>query len=385
MVISVVPHSRDNFNDLSTLTIRHTNGTIDTPNRLVNRYDLNAKNEIGADIPLTRSSKSFMIQESLNPGKLNDVLTKNGYLGEVLNKFKSIQNRIDPDSLTLLYPSLTTLSMEQLDTRKKRIDYIRFFCNLANQLSLESIVLPTVDNVIEMNAQVTKQGLQLIPVIDLKEETSIFEKQVDNCLKIGNRDIPLIALKFAQYPSANKAYDHIMDNFETIHDKKKQAITMVDVPRALYSEANYNVSAPHYGSFFTADLVVEGYTGSGGRAGNINKKIRLFCKNDLVTPIVEPQSNKFDAQQEKQVFFRDPKLEELFEKMSTNTLTESDWKNNRPKYLSRVHENVRTRSEFKNLHDNIDSNSVRDYLKDKHDMDTVVKKHLEPRFQKKLF
>ena len=127
MVISIVPHSRDNFNDLSTLSVKHENGKIETPNRLVNRYDLNAKNEIGADIPLTRVSKSFMIQESLNPDKLNDVLTKNGYLGELLSKFRPIQSRIDSDALTLLYPSLTSESIAKLDTRKKRIDFIRFF------------------------------------------------------------------------------------------------------------------------------------------------------------------------------------------------------------------------------------------------------------------
>ena len=382
MVISIVPHSRDNFNDLSTLTIKHDNGTIETPNRLVNRYDLNAKNEIGADIPLTRISKSFMIQENLNPDKLNDVLTKNGYLGELLDKFRPIQSRIDSDSLTLLYPSLTSESITKLDTSKKRTDFIRFFCNMANQLGLESLVLPTIDNIIEMNTQVTKQGLQLIPVLNLKEDTLIFEKQVNACQSIGSRDIPLIALKFAQYPSANKTYDHIMDNFEDIHDKYKQGIMTVDVPRALYSDANYNVSAPHYGSFFTADLVAEGYTGGGG--GITKKSVRLFCKNDLVTPVIEPRDNKFDAVQEKQVFSNDKKLEELFEKMATHNLKDEDWKNNRPKYLSRVHENVRTRSEFKNLHDNIESNSVKEYLSEKHDMNTVVRKHLEPRFQKKL-
>ena len=163
-----------------------------------------------------------MIQEAINPSKLVDVLTKNGYLGELLTKFRPIQNRIDPDSLTLLYPSLTSESLQNLDTRKKKTDYIKFFCNMANELNLESVVLPAIDNIIEMNTQVTKHGLQLIPVIDLKEDTPIFEKQIDNCLKIGNRDIPLIALKFAQYPNANKAYDHIMDNFETIHDKKSR-------------------------------------------------------------------------------------------------------------------------------------------------------------------
>ena len=382
MVISITPHARDNFNDLSTLTIKHANGKIDTPNRLVNRYDLNAKNEIGADIPLTRISKSFMIQESLNPEKLNNVLTKNGYLGELLNKFHPIQSRIDPDSLTLLYPSLTAESMGHLDSKKKKIEFTRFFCNLANQLGLESIVLPAIDNIIEMDAQVSKHGLQLIPVLELREETLIFEKQMENCQKIGNQNIPLIALKFAQYPSANKTYDYIMDNFENIHDKQKQAMMMVDTPRALYSDKTYNVSAPHYGSFFTADLVVEGYTGGGG--GNTNKSVRLFCKNDLVTPKIEPRDNKFDVQTEKQVFSNDPKLEELFEKMATHNLTEDDWKNNRPKYLSRVHENVQTRSEFQNLHDNIESNSTKDYLGEKHDMNSVVRKHLEPRFQTKL-
>ena len=234
-----------------------------------------------------------------------------------------------------------------------------------------------------MNSQVTQHGLQLIPVIDLKEVTEIFGKQVDRCLNIGNNDIPLIALKFAQYPNANKAYDHIMDNFETIHDKNKQAIMVVDAPRALYSEENNNVSAPHYGAFFAADLIVEGYTGGGG--GNTNNRVRLFCKNELVTPIVDPPNNKFDVQQEKRIFSNDPALAALFEKMSNNLLKKSDWKDNRPKYLSRVHENVRTRSEFQNLHDSIDSNSVKDYLKDKGDMNEVVRKHLKPRLQKKLF
>ena len=76
MVISISPGARDEFNDLTTLKIKHKKGIIETPNRLVNRYDLNAKNAIGADIPLTRASKSFLIQESFNENKLELVLTK---------------------------------------------------------------------------------------------------------------------------------------------------------------------------------------------------------------------------------------------------------------------------------------------------------------------
>jgi len=253
MVISVVPHSRDNFNDLSTLTISHNHGEIETPNRMVNRYDLNAKDQIGADIPLTRTSKSFMIQENINSSKLNDVLTKNGYLGELLTKIRPIRSRIESsESLELLYPSLTHESLNQLNSRKKKSDFIRFFCNMANQLNLESIVFPVFDNIIEMNSKVASHGLQFIPILDLKAETNVFENQLQLCRQIGNHEIPIIGLKFAQYPNANKTYDMIMDDFDKIHEKH-QGIMITDAPRALYSDRNYNVSAPHYGSFFTGN------------------------------------------------------------------------------------------------------------------------------------
>mgnify|MGYP004004978739 FL=1 len=63
MVISIRPGDRDSFNDLSKLKIYHKKGIISTPNRTVMKYDLNAKNELGADIPLTRASKCFTLQE----------------------------------------------------------------------------------------------------------------------------------------------------------------------------------------------------------------------------------------------------------------------------------------------------------------------------------
>ena len=87
MVISVTPNERDEFNDLSTLKIRHAKGIIETPNRLVNRYDLNAKDQIGADIPLTRTAKSFIVQVNINPEKLNFVLPKNVILVKSWGRF----------------------------------------------------------------------------------------------------------------------------------------------------------------------------------------------------------------------------------------------------------------------------------------------------------
>jgi len=376
MVISVTPNERDEFNDLSTLKIRHAKGIIETPNRLVNRYDLNAKDQIGADIPLTRTSKSFIVQENINPEKLNFVLTKNGYLGEILGKIRPILSRIDSESLVFLYPSMTPETANLLDTPKKFNDFTRFFCDLAINLGLESLVMPIIKNVNDVQNITTKKGLQLVPVLNLRADTPILNKQFFDCRNAGSENIPIITLKFSTYPMANKGFDLVMDNFETLHEDN-QAIMMVDSPRMLGSAESLNVSGPHYGSFFTADLIAERYTGVGGVSDD--RRVRLFCKNDLVTPYVEKSATKFDLDGEKTVFANDKKLQELLERVAKNRTTSDDWKNNRPRYLSRAHENVRTRLEFQSLHENIKSNSVSDYLSEKNDMNAVVTNHLKGR------
>lgn len=88
MVISIQPRSRSEFNDLATLSISHSKGKVETPNRLVNRHDLNAKNAIGADIPLTRTSKTFILQEIVNSKKLENILNINGYLNQVFLRLR---------------------------------------------------------------------------------------------------------------------------------------------------------------------------------------------------------------------------------------------------------------------------------------------------------
>ena len=65
MVIETSPHSRDNFNDLSTLAVAHAHGKVETPVRAVNHYDLNAKTKIGANISLMENSNVFMLQENI--------------------------------------------------------------------------------------------------------------------------------------------------------------------------------------------------------------------------------------------------------------------------------------------------------------------------------
>jgi len=76
---------------------------------------------------------------------------------------------------------------------------------------------------------------------------------------------------------------------------------------------------------------------------------------------------------EKQKYF----LYDLFKRLVENTAYDNDWVQNRPIYLSRVHENLRTNEEFETFQKHIDSNSANDYLSIKKDMNTVVSNHLK--------
>ena len=374
MVIQIEPHARDNFHDLATLTITHEHGIVETPARIVNRYDLNAKSSVGADIPLMQDSNVFMLQENINPEKLESIMNENGFLSKMLVSGKQIYNRIDKQNLKLFYPSFTQQCLTILDkySQRQKCELIRFFCNAANELNLESLVLPVVYDINEMSADVSKSGLQLIPSLDMKIKTLDFQNQVQKCVKIGCQDIPLIAFQFATYSKANRTYDYLMQEFDALHEKH-QAIMAVNAQRAIYTESYKSVSAPHYGAFFVADLSAERYGGGGGVP---NRTLRLFSSDNLTTPKVSDGSS-FDVTVEKTIFDNDPKLQDLFVRVATNTTNDDDWKAGRPKALSRVHENIKSHPEFRNLSDSIEGNFARSYLKEKTDMDAVVVRELK--------
>lgn len=380
MVISISPNGRDSkFNDLATLKIRHGKGNFATPNRIVNKHDHNAKDAIGANIPLTRTSNSFIIQENIDPIILNNIFTKNGYLGQMLTKTKTWLEKIgNKNALVFLYPNLTKDAIKELDTVQKRKKFTKFFSNLSLELEIESVMLPILNTFAEVKSSVNLEKLQIIPVVDLQDKTEDFTKKFEACKSEEAEDVPILAFKFAPYPKANITYDMIMDEFNEIHEKNK-AIMIVNSERYLRSSKSLNVSAPHYGSFIIGDLIAERFITV--RGSSTSKSVRLFCKKDLINL---PNNNegietKFDLKSEKHVFDNDPKLQELLTKLVENSTTENDWKYGRPSYLSRVHENVRSRGEFDSLKKNIDSETSKEYLEEKKDMDTVIKNHLKVR------
>ena len=93
MVITINPGSRDEFNNLSTLAINYSHGKVRTPNRFVSRHDLNAKNKLGADIPLSRTSKITIIQYYVNPQMLESLLSINGFLATMKYKIDKYVDR----------------------------------------------------------------------------------------------------------------------------------------------------------------------------------------------------------------------------------------------------------------------------------------------------
>jgi len=304
MVISISPHGSDKkFNHIATLTLDHSRGKIDTPNRVVDKHDLNAKNAIGSEIPLTRRSKTFIVQEIVEPEKLDFILNRNGYLKEMINRIREITKRLDQESCIFLYPSLTADSEKFLSKISRKNDYIKFFCDVAKYLELESVVLQPIGSLENTYEVVKKQDLQLIPILGLDAKTEIITNQFEYCRTVGAQDIPIIGFKFVTYPNANKGYDLVIPKLDELHDDG-QATMMVDIPRSTSS-----VSAHHYAPFFMTDIMAGRYYGGGGNSdedeGEKERKIKLFCRKDLAVPEIESSRSvktKFDIDSEIKVF-----------------------------------------------------------------------------------
>ena len=369
MVIEVRPHARDSFHDLAKLTIQGKDGSLQTPVKATNKYDHNAKNQIGANISLMGKSNCFLLQEKINPSKLESIMNENGYMAKVILNTTQTFDRFNK-GMKLFYPSFTIPAQQTIMdsySDENRTALIQFLCDVAIELKQEALILPVVWDINKITKITLKSNLQLIPVLDMKDSILDFKKNVKKCINAESNNVPIVALKFSTYAKANLAYRHMMGMLDAMHERE-QAVMMVDSPRAIYAEAYNSVSALHYSPFFVADISAERYIGGGGPAGN--NLVRLFSKENLATPYAD--LDKFNIEQEKDVFKHDPKLQELLARIATGKLTKDDWKNSRPRYLSRMHEYVRSHQEFQIMQKNIDSNSARDYLDEKPDMAKVV-------------
>ena len=289
-----------------------------------------------------------------------------------------IINQVDRELAILLYLSPTIACFSILTQNQKNyIDYVNFYCDLALELKLESIALPVCHDIAELISLVSKRNLQIIPILDLQESTQIFSERFLHCVSAESNIVPIVGFKFSTFRNANKGYKLVMDKLDQLHEKYK-ATMMVDAPRYIRSIEYSNVSSLHYSPFYIADIVAEKFRGSSGRT-SVTKKpnFRLFSRQELSVPIIE-QDNKsgLDIDKEKALFENDRKLQDLLVRSFHGDIVDKDLTGYRYAYISRIHENIRTRQEFTEFQKNIESNTTRDYLDEKKSMKKVISAEL---------
>jgi hypothetical protein len=256
---------------------------------------------------------------------------------------------------------------------------VKFFCDLATEMKLESIALPICHDIEKVISLVSERNIQIIPILDLREPTNIFSERLLHCISAASSIVPIIGFKFSTYRSANKGYNLVMDKLDSLHEKNK-ATLMVDAPRFIKSLEYSSVSSLHYSPFYISDIVAERYLGSSGRKLQDKKRaFRLFSQADLTVPIIELNNNygNLDIEKEKGIFESDKKLQELLVRTFKGDNNDSDLLRHRPAYISRIHENIRTRQEFGEFQKSIDSNTTRDYLYEKKSMKEVITTELK--------
>ncbi len=390
MVISISPGAEDEKTKLTNLKIESSFGRCTSPNRIVNRNDMSAKEQLGLDIQLGGKGRSLFYELPLN---MNDVLIllNNKKLFE--EKFYSIgdtKNRFrQSGTMFFLGPNLTREAYENLINSKRVKKFVNAFCRLAKHLELESVHLPDFNDIKSIKNYVNKFDLQYIPMLDPKKDSTILKKQLDDFDSFACADSPFLSFKFRTFDNDDSNYDLIKTRIEKWHNKNK-AVMVHDAERQLKNCEN--VSGIHYSSLMTADLTVERFARGYGKNDETPRltldqfipvtsistadPVRWFSRTSLQISKVNDKRQQFDFSKMLRMFFADNEILELINRISNNALTDNDIKNMRGSYMSRISENMDSHDEFLSFAKYVEENSVMEYIENKPIMNSVLKSHL---------
>lgn len=374
MGITVVPKERDETTDLSRLEIKFNRGTVITPSRFITKVDLNAKDGIGADVPLSRTRKLFLYEEFVNPNTIDNILHKNGYLATYLTNYQNFIGRVErSDALRLVYPKFTKDGGKVMDgigdSSKNKV--WSFFFNVMLELSQGKNTIDgffVQQDCLTANAKkyLISQPLPFIPVIDIQGDYRVVQKQLTDYSTMSSSLVPFIGIGYSTLTQSNLAYQEAISMLDTLHESGKGFIT-VDSPRAVGKGLeDPDVSALHYSNFVVADLTAERPYG-GGKG---EPHIRLFEKGDLAVPLLQEGHNSIEHSDEANFLENDPKLKLLMQKMFDGNVDQSE--KGRAGYLSRVHENIMTGSEYEKMQKSLMSNELLRYRMEKQRINRVL-------------
>lgn len=371
MGIVIRPEERDHRN-ISRLTLTYSRGRLETPNRMVTKNDLNAKNGLGADVPLTSLRNLFICEEKINSDVLNNILNRNGYLAEFILKLEKSLGRIDnTGAMKAIFPKVTGSLMPSLLTDhniKRRV--VNFILQLMSEEAADFYLLQMELLDQHTFSYLNSLEVQYAPVLDIHSYDSV-SSVLPYLVSLSTSNVPMIGLTYASYKNANLSYDFLMSSLESVHEANKAIIT-VGVPRVLgKNEYDRDVSAPHYSSFLVSDIVAEEYH-SHFAGGNGPDGIKIFEKKDLAIPPVTQGHNLAEHSGEDTAFSSDQNLKDLFWRTLGASNTEEDIRRNRPGYISRIHETLETTKEYENMKRSIINHELLEYRRSKTRMNDLL-------------
>lgn len=375
MGITIVPKERDEASDISRLEIKFPRGSIESPSRFITQVDLNAKDGIGADIPLSRTRKLFLYEEFINPQKIEKILNENGYLATFKTNFRNFLSRVErADALRLVYPKFTVKGLSALEkinesSKEKVWNFLFQLINeLANGKDAIDGFLVQYDHLTQAGkGYIAKQNTPFIPTIDIHGEYLVVKRQLYTYKTMPSSLVPFIGLSYSTLSRANLAYQEAISMLDALHESGKGFIT-TDSPRVSGIRVfDPDVSALHYSNFIVADLAAEKKYGGGG--GN-EPNVRLFERGDLAIPTLHGAHNPNEHSGEDAFLQEDPKLRTLLNNMFQGNVSASD--KSRAAYLSRIHENIISGKEYSDMRKNIASNELAHYRAGKHRMDLML-------------
>jgi len=391
MVISISPGPEDEKTKISTLKIKGTHGLCNTPNRVINRNDVSAKESLGLNIQLGGQGKSLFYEMPFNMNDVLVLLHDKSIFDKKIDSIRDLKNRFQQSgTLFFLGPSLTNEALFNLIQSKKVAKFVNRFCRIIKNLDLESVHLPDFENIRSVRKIVNRFDLQYIPMIDPKQNPEILKKQLNHYDNFECVDSPFLSFKFRTFDKQDSNYKIIKDHIENWHEKNK-AVMVHAAERQLKN--CQNVSGIHYSSLMTADLTVPKFAQGFHIEKNDDDESDLtdfmdvpvttlpetawFSNNSLqVSKITSTFLRKLDFSNITNLVSDDTHILNLLRRIMNRQLSEIDLKNLRDGYMSRISEHIDSTSEFSKFTKYVEQNSVPDYLENKHEMDSVLRSHL---------
>lgn len=391
MVLSISPGTEDEKTKISTLKIKGSHGLCNTPNRIINRNDISAKESLGLNIQLGGYGKSLFYEMPFNMNDVLVLLHDEKTFEKKINSIRDLKNRFQQSgTLFFLGLSLTDEALSNLINSKKVTKFVNRFCRIIKNLELETVHLPDFENIKSVKKIVNRFDLQYIPMIDPKQDKDILNKQLDYFDNFECVDSPLLSFKFRTFDKTDSNYKIIKSRIENWHEKNKA--TMVHGAERQLKNCR-DVSGIHYSSLMTADITVAKFS----QGFDIKKEdeddvdltefmetviatiptTNWFSTKTLqVSKINQSFKQNLDFTNITNLVSGDGKILELLERIKNRKLSETDLKNMRDSYMSRISEHVDSVIEFSKFGKYVEENSVSEYLETKQDMDSVLKSHL---------